>query len=263
MYFIPLVGQNPDEPFLLELRYTLSGTGRRLDCPVFPEEPAVQKVYVAAYLPEEQALLGARGPWTDELVWVHCGILGWKPRDTRGDAWLMNWVREGAEVPGNPEDTFPTGGRLYVFSTLRPEAPPEGSLVLMTLHEDWLSGLVFAVILVGGLVLVPCRSGVRWLAVGGFVVVMVLLGVFLPTFTWQVVDGVMFAAIFVVLVIWLLWYVLRTRPRDPLVRVRKEARLAAARAKVEAAQAQAVHPVEGSETPPQVDQGNEGGEGHA
>ncbi len=270
MFYIPLVGQNPDEPFLLELRYTLKGSGKRLDCPVFPEEPAVQKVYVAAYLPEEQALLGACGPWTDELVWRHAGVLGWEPRDSRGDAWLVHWVREGVEAPGNPEDTFQTDGRLYVFSALRPQAPPDGSLVLVSIRETWLSILVFAVILVGGIVLVPFRSRVRWLVVGAFVVLMVLLGVFVPTFTWQVVDGVMISAVFIVLVIWLLWYLVRTRPRDPLVQARKEARLAAARARVEAARRAAAPPAQAppagekpGSPPPGGDAAGKGGDAHA
>jgi len=233
MFYIPLVGQNPDEPFLLELRYTLAGTGRRLDCPVFPEEPAVQKVYVAAYLPEEQALLGYTGPWTDELVWINAGFFGHKPRDPRGDAWLLNWVRESVVVAGNPENTFQTDGRLYVFSTLRPKAPPEGSLHLVAMHQDWLRVLVFGVILAGGLVLVPFRARVRWMAIGLLVVLMVFLGAFAPTFARQVTDGVMMSALFLVLVIWFLWYIAWTRPRDPVVRARKDARLADARARAE------------------------------
>ena len=65
-FFVPLVGRGGDAPFLLELRYTLPGVGARVDLPAFPEEPAVQKVYVSVFLPEEQALLGYHGPWTDE-----------------------------------------------------------------------------------------------------------------------------------------------------------------------------------------------------
>ena len=261
-FFIPLVGQNPDEPFLLELRYTLTGTGQRLDCPDFPEEPAIQKVKVAAFLPEEQTLLGWRGPWTDEFGWVEHGCIGYKLQDTRDDSAELDWVREGIEVKGNPENNFQTDGRLYVFSTLRPKAPPEGTLVLVSLHRDWLRGLVLGIILVGGLVLVPFRSGLRWLVVGGFVVLMVLLGVFLPTFARQIADDYMLAAVFVVLVVWFLWYVVYTRPRDPLVKARKDARLAAIQARTwkSPAPAPAAAP---STPPPSGDAKREGGEPHA
>jgi hypothetical protein len=262
-FFIPLVGQNPDEPFLLELRYTLTGTGERLDCPEFPEEPAIQKVYVAAFLPEERTLLGWHGPWTDEFQWQEHGCIGYKLQDTRDDSAELNWVREGIDVKGNPENNFQTDGRLYVFSTLRPKGPPEGSLALVSLHRDWLWGLVIGLILVGGLVLVPFRSGLRWLVVGGFVVLMVLLGVFLPTFARQITDDYMLAAIFVVLVVWFLWYVVRTRPRDPLVKARKEARLAAIRARMQKVAAPAPAAAPSTRPPPSGKAKSEGGEPHA
>ncbi len=65
-FFVPLVGRGGDRSFLLELRYTLPGVGARVDLPTFRDEPAVQKVYVSIFLPEEQEVLGYHGPWTDE-----------------------------------------------------------------------------------------------------------------------------------------------------------------------------------------------------
>jgi len=56
---------------------------------------------------------------------------------------------------------------------------------------------------------------------------LVLVGVFFKTFAKQVVDGVMFASVFIVLVVWLLWYLLVSRPRDPRVIARRQAREAA------------------------------------
>ena len=66
MVFRPIIGFTPETPFLLELRYTLPGNQADLELPTFPEDPAVQKVYLAAYLPQEQQVLGVSGPWTDE-----------------------------------------------------------------------------------------------------------------------------------------------------------------------------------------------------
>ena len=67
-YFVPLLNANPDEPFLLEIRYTVSGDGSRLDLPAFVEDAAVQQVYLCVYLPADAALLGATGPWTCRIT---------------------------------------------------------------------------------------------------------------------------------------------------------------------------------------------------
>ncbi|MGD2110863.1 MAG: hypothetical protein PVI86_15905, partial [Phycisphaerae bacterium] len=61
-YFVPLVGRTPDTPFVLEIRYTVPEGGTLLTLPVFPSEPAVQKMYLGAYIPPERVLLGSRGP---------------------------------------------------------------------------------------------------------------------------------------------------------------------------------------------------------
>ena len=79
-FFIPLVGQNPDEPFVLELRYTTPGSAKNIELPHFPNDPAIQKVYLAAYLPKELTLLGSQGPWADELTWVSSGSFDQQPR---------------------------------------------------------------------------------------------------------------------------------------------------------------------------------------
>jgi hypothetical protein len=241
-FFVPLVGQKADEPFLLELRYTMHGTGLRMECPAFPEEPAVQeqpavqKVYLSAYLPQEWDYLGSIGPWTDEVVWaVRRG--GLRPLARQTDAELIRWVRQGAGVQGNParqgdavaspEENFPTDGNHYLFSTVGPADPPEGALRLVAMDHDWLSVAVFGIILAVGIALAFTRAAVRLLAAGAFIVLLVLAGVFVPTFARQAVNVVMMAAILVVLVIWTLWYILWTRPRDPRVIARREVRAAA------------------------------------
>ncbi len=63
-----MAGLPANEPFLLELRYTMEGSYAELPLPSFPEDPAVQKVYVAAFIPEEQLVLATRGPWTKSLA---------------------------------------------------------------------------------------------------------------------------------------------------------------------------------------------------
>ena len=65
-FFIPLTGHSADEPVLVELRYTVPGNPSSLQLPEFQDDPAVQQVYLAVWLPEEWKLLGIGGPWTNE-----------------------------------------------------------------------------------------------------------------------------------------------------------------------------------------------------
>jgi hypothetical protein len=87
--------------------------------------------------------------------------------------------------------------------------------------------LQFAIILVAGVGLMFTRWTIRAVAVGGLVVLLVFVGVFLPTFAHQTAHAVPMAAAFIVAVLWTLWYFLVTRPRDPDLRARREARRAA------------------------------------
>jgi uncharacterized membrane protein len=245
----------------------------RVECPAFPEEPAVQKVYLSVYLPKDWDYLGSTGPWTDELVWDIMPA-GLKPRANQTDSWLITqWVRQGLPVQGNPEENFPTDGRQYLFSTVGPADPPAGALRLVAVGHDWLAAGVVAVIVVIGVLLMFTRAAVRLVAAGGFVVLLVLTGVFAPTFARQAINMVMAAAVIVVLVLWALWYILWTRPRDPRVIARREAReaarLAAAQARAAAPSAPPspprASPPSGGATgsPPAAGGGGEGGSDHA
>jgi len=186
------------------------------------------------------------------------------------------------KIEGGAEGSFQTDGRQYLFSTLRPEEPPEGSLRLVAMDSDYLAILVFIVILAVGIALLLTPWTKRCIAVGAFIALMVLLGVFAPTFAAQVADGVMAAAAFLVAVIWLLWYLLWTRRHDPRLVERRKARraardaaLARARAAAQRAGAPAAEPPtakpptagppteEGEPPPEDHDADKEGGEDHA
>ena len=207
-FFVPLAGSSPDAPFVLELRYTVPGDGGTLELPEFPEEPAVLKVYLCAYLPDELALLAKSGPWTDEIRWRADGTWNWwRPDAERTDAELIAWVREGVSVT-DTSDSFETDGRRYVFSTLR----PVGALGLTKINENLLTGVLLALIVVGGLLLVPARTPLRALAVGILVIALILSGVFLPIFARQVLDGYLLAALAVVAVLWTVGYFVRRKP---------------------------------------------------
>ncbi|NUQ63982.1 MAG: hypothetical protein HUU20_16005 [Pirellulales bacterium] len=209
-YFIPLVESGAEKPFVLELRYTVQGDGRTLELAEFPLEPAVQKVYLCVYLPEEWAILERKGPWTEEFRWRLDDNFTWKPASRLSDQELVAWVCERLDVA----DSFPTDGRCYVFSTLSPLPPPAGDLQLRWIEEDWLNAIVFAAVVLLGIFLIPAGAGVRGLALGALVIAAVALGVFYPILAWQMLDGVLAAGLLVVLVLWILVYFLWTRRRN-------------------------------------------------
>jgi hypothetical protein len=153
-------------------------------------------------------------------------------------------------MTGNPVETFQTDGQLYLFSTLRPPAPPEGTLTLVTMDEDWLSGVVFAVLILGGLILLRAKAPTRLLVIGALIAALVFAGVFLPTFSLQLIDGVSLSAVFVVLVGWLVMYLAWTRPRDPDVVARREARQKVRMAQIYAQLPQTAPPTAPEAPPP-------------
>ncbi|MFO8012459.1 MAG: hypothetical protein R6X20_04040 [Phycisphaerae bacterium] len=254
--YVPLTGLKPDAPFLLELRYILDEAHGGLDLamPSFPEEPAVQRVYLSVWLPggrEGWDYVGAAGPWTEEMVWrFYEDELGWRPVARRHSEDLIRWVTEGLSVEGNPGQTFATDGHHHLFSTLQPAPPPEGNLRVYAVGSRTLAVLVFAVVLVAGLVLNFTPWTVRCVAVGALVAALVLLGVFAPAFAHQVADWVLVSAAFLVLVIWVVWYLAVTRPRDPDIRARKEARREAREARLARLRAQARPAGPQAEPPP-------------
>jgi hypothetical protein len=218
-YFVPLPAANPDEPFLLELRYTLDVQGQTLELPVFAEDIAVQKVYLSAYVPEARALLGEAGPWTEEFRWWMSPSLKWVPAQADGekldDKYLVDWVREGVKSPGTTPD-FHTDGRLFLYSTLRPA--DNGAMTMRMMDERLLNVWVFAPVVLGGLLLVRTGLRRRALAVGAMLVVLVLAAVFVPTFSLQLLNGVLVGALFVVLVIWGVAYLAQRGPAEPAQR---------------------------------------------
>jgi hypothetical protein len=120
---------------------------------------------------------------------------------------------------------FQTGGKAYLFSALQPPGPPGGSPTVVSLDRKWFHGIVLVVIIGVGLLLLPCSASRRWLAGGAAIVVVVAIGIFLPTLARQMANLVTVASAFVVLVIWLLKYILVTRPKAS--RQRKEEKAAA------------------------------------
>ncbi len=216
--FIPLVNQNPETPFVLELRYTVPGDQRQLDMPTFPgqeglqTEPAMQKVELSVYLPNEMALLDANGPWTNQQGdWY--SKLNRLPDHQTGDEHLLAWVTEGVSMNSQHATTFAVDGRLYSFTTLRPAPPPNGSLRLVAWDARALNLLVFSSLALVGLVFVRRSANSKLTVMAIILVGVVIVGVFAPTFAMQLIDGYLLLAIVLVLVAWVVSGILRQTTR--------------------------------------------------
>ncbi len=207
-YFIPLAGHNADEPLVIELRYTMPGNYHRLDLPVFPSNPAVQKVYLCGYVPQELKVLGSRGPWTDEMSWNWYETLSGLPQPIQRDDQLVAWVIEGLNVP-NPFQDFATDGLLHTFSTLQPAEPPGGSLRLVAVHKHVLHALVFVLVLAVGLLTIRRPLPQKFAIVVLLVMFLLAVGVFAPAFARQIMDGALLTAILIVAAAWLAWHIAR------------------------------------------------------
>jgi hypothetical protein len=205
--FVPLVNSRPDEPMLLELRYTLPGSGRHLDLPYFPSEPAVQKVYLCVYLPLDRVLLGKSGAWTDEVDRESADSLPLAQGGPASEDTLLKWVLGDRPLPGgSPTERFHTDGKLYVFSTLQPEGPPRGSLRLFFLKAGWFTGLLLGGMVALGVLLLPAPARIRILAIGLAVIVLAVCMMFWPLAAREVMGPHLWDAALVVAAIWTTWW---------------------------------------------------------
>ncbi|HUY36059.1 MAG TPA: hypothetical protein VMV69_25190 [Pirellulales bacterium] len=250
MFYVPLVGRNPDAPFVLEIRYTVPAERKRLDFPLFPSNPAVQQVFVSVYFPSELACVGTTGPWTDEFVWRSQDPFDWKPVPKRADSELVKLVTRGIDVAGDPLASFPTDGKRLVFSTLRPEPPPEGAIELKTMDESWLHFFALTGVVLIGLALTPARGKARAMVVGAAAIAVVLLSVFQPMFVLSVLDGALVGGVVIVLIVWVAWTAVRLRRSFSGKPVFKTAADVGPPAKVSAAAGAPEPPFSPSDTPP-------------
>ena len=185
-FYVPWSRPSPRTSSCWKSNTRSPGDGSRLDYPDFPASPAVQEVLLAAYLPQEWALLGKSGPWTERFSWELDKWWRWKPvshlagresdqgvvalgrqseltRKTEQE--LLDWLRAGLGIRAALE-SFPTDGRLYVFSALDPVQSEQRRPGADHSPRGWLHGLLFAVVVLGGVLLVPARAVVRALVAG-------------------------------------------------------------------------------------------------
>lgn len=216
--FIPLVNQSPDTPFVVEMRYTVPGGHKSLELPVFPaqegvqSEPAVQKVELSVYLPDELSLIDAKGKWTNEQGnwYTHLNRL---KETTTNDTDRIGWVAQGVSMNQQHARSFAIDGRLYRFTTLRPLPAPDGSLSLVAYDSRLVNVLVFGCVALLGVI--GLGGTARWklglLAV--LLLLLVLVGVFVPIVAMQILDQYLAIAIGLLIVAWIVTAAVRYKPQ--------------------------------------------------
>jgi hypothetical protein len=207
-FFIPLVGHTTDEPLLVELRYTVPGSPALLELPEFPEDPAMQQVDLAVYLPEEWQLLGVRGPWSNEEAAGISRVPSQRSIGTRSvpatDDELLARVRVGIASCETAGSDFPLDGTRHLLSTSRPEPGPSGALRLVTAHRNAVNAVVFLLVAIVGLILTPRQLGTRLWWFSGLVIGIVLAAVFAPTLAEAILKPPLWIAIGLVFVVWII-----------------------------------------------------------
>ncbi len=197
--FVPLVGQNADLPFVLDLRYTQKGTHAKLDLPVFPEDPAIQKVFHAVFLPKELVLIDFTGPWTDDWSWSPGGSKR-TPAPNQSDAQLESWITADIAVSASPP--FQQDGTMWLFSSIKPQATAAGSLSLKVVDQKIFAAMIFGAMAFVGLIWLVRPIGEKLLAAAMLAALLVGCGVFWPTLANQLFNLPTYASILGVSLLW-------------------------------------------------------------
>ena len=234
--YVPLTGQSFDKSFLLEVRYTIPGNPHQIDLPVFTDDPAVQKVYLAVYLPHERALISQTGPWTDEAYDEHNvsiarlmnpyssgGIVNRMfSRRNENVNQLANWVTEGVNCESTANQKFEVDGRPYVFSALRPEPAPAGSLHLRTMNMTLLNVLVCGTLGLLGLLLLRAKLTKQLAVAFAVLATLFLAGMFFPLVTEHLFSEAFLLTAALVGLAWITFQIARSI--GSLQRIRSEVR---------------------------------------
>jgi hypothetical protein len=197
---VPLLSTNAEEPFVLEVRYTVK-SGPTLSLLSFADDTAVQKVYLCAFVPPTRDVVGTFGSWADDFQWQLGNQGRWVPVNSQTHDQRVAWVCEGNTGALGAARSFHIDGTPLVFTTLRPEA--QNSVRLWTIDHQTLSVWIFAVVLLVGVALVRTSLFHRLMAVALLVIGLLALDAFWPTIAMHLAGGSLFAAVGIVIVLWL------------------------------------------------------------
>lgn len=221
LYYVPLAQTSPDEVVVLELRYHTAVQRPGLMIPEFPIDadvqplaPAVQRVYLAVYVPEEMRVLTKSGPWTEEFDWDLEPGRGLQPRlkHAADPQSLMNWVTEGTNVTVGD---FAVDGTGLVYSSIDPPPGVRGALKLRMCDDRLWNGLLILGGLIVGAALLRLRWGTRLWILAWLTLIWCIAAVVFPIAAAQMVDRTLFLVGAGVLVVWLFSDAVRRHPKGP------------------------------------------------
>ncbi len=215
-FFVPLVSLQQGENFLLELRYVLPPESKGFPIPVFPDDTAIQQVYLSVFLPQGRSLLGKSGDWNPENIWVLRGALAFYPRSKLSPAELLSWVRQGlypsGKTPDDNLDNFVVDGQALLYSALHPDTSEAGLLQLRTASSWLCKGIVLILIIAVGLLLCKASLYCKLLSLGGIGSLLGLLAIFLPNLLSALISNASGLAGIIVLFAWFLFWLKTPSP---------------------------------------------------
>ncbi|MDR1492667.1 MAG: hypothetical protein LBT05_08090 [Planctomycetaceae bacterium] len=231
-YLIPLTATTPDKPFLLELRYTQKKENVRsernrwkeketISIPVFPDEPAVQHLYVAVYLPEEYALASYRGNVSKNFGSSYffndrneAHVFNTPSVET-----LVNEAQKGTPQNHSWQD-FPVGGTPYLFSTVQPDKQTPELLQIVLRKTAAVNAFIFLLALTGGIALTFYPWRIRGIAVFGLAALYALLAFAAPTpMTLVVAMSGLRWAIGLTILVWIAYLFITNREKIELPKI--------------------------------------------
>jgi len=182
-----------------------------ISMPRFPDDPAVQHVYAAVYVPEEYALVSYKGNCSknfepmaaydnNKIAVINTPDINLLMHDLQQveNNLLVKW------------QDFPVDGVPYLFSVIQPNKE-NSELFVVKLNKISMINIVLFVVLAGcGFGLAYCSWRVRGIVVFGIIALYAVLAFAAPTlmFVVGVMSGVSWA-IGLTIVIWVIWGFLR------------------------------------------------------
>ncbi len=207
-FMIPLTTVPPDTPFILDIRYTVDPPcDNRIEIPSFPgipetkntaavPGPAIQKVFLAAYVPEDRILVGFRGDWSKDFTFQYSDSRTLPVNTPSVDSLF------GEFASGGRSNDFSVSGNPWLFSAIH---PGEDAALTLTIVPDRIGAAVFVVLVLIGLAMLALSWLRRFQAVIALSVIGIVLGYVYSTFGSLLLNqSAACYAVLVVAAIWLL-----------------------------------------------------------
>lgn len=213
---IPLRTGDPQAPFIVELRYTASGDASALELPEFPSNPAIGKVSLTVFVPEERAVVMQSGDWSDDNYnpWIRAVTsygADFRVAAATSPTQIWDEIARGVSMPSDPVDGFKPQGTPYYYSVLRPASGADGALSLKVVSMRFLNFLLFLVVAVLAFLAFRRKLPGVITIVGGLAVAIIVIGVFWPTLGKHLIDGKLTLGIFVIGISWAMGAARRVR----------------------------------------------------